>query len=58
MRDFAEHAKFRTIRTPSSIQVVRGINSEGVGLWRHYEREMAPALAILAPWVKAFGYES
>jgi tetratricopeptide (TPR) repeat protein len=58
MRDFAEHAKFRTIRTPSSIQVVRGINSESVGLWRQYTREMAPAIPILAPWVKAYGYES
>lgn len=58
MRDFAEHAKSRTIKTPSSIQVVRGINSEGVGLWRHYEREMAPAMPVLAPWVKSYGYES
>jgi hypothetical protein len=58
MRDFAEHAKSRTIKTPSSVQVVRGINSEGVGVWRHYEREMAPALPLLAPWVKSYGYEA
>jgi hypothetical protein len=56
MRDFAEHAKSRTIKTPSSVQVVRGINSDSVGLWRHYEKEMAPALPVLAPWVTAFGY--
>jgi Flp pilus assembly protein TadD len=57
MRDFAEHAKSRTIKTPSSVQVVLGINSDSVGLWRHYEKEMAPALPILAPWVTAYGYE-
>jgi Tfp pilus assembly protein PilF len=58
INDFAEHAKSRTIRTPSSTQVVRGINREGVGVWRHYRDEMAPALPILAPWVEAFGYEA
>jgi hypothetical protein len=58
INDFAEHAKSRTIRTPSSTQVVRGINREGVGVWRHYRDEMAPALPILAPWVEAFGYDA
>ena len=57
MRDFAEHAKSRTIKTPSSVQVVRGINAEGVGVWRHYESEMAPALPLLAPWVTTYGYQ-
>jgi Flp pilus assembly protein TadD len=56
MADFAEHAKGRTIRTPSSVQVVRGINSEGVGVWRHYAEQMAPAMAILKPWIEAYGY--
>ena len=56
MADFAEHAKRRTIRTPSSVQVVRGLNSDGIGVWRHYAREMAPALPILAPWIEAYGY--
>jgi Flp pilus assembly protein TadD len=57
MRDFAEHAKSRTIKTPSSVQVVRGINADSVGLWRHYEKEMAPALPVLAPWVRTYGYD-
>ncbi len=56
MNDFAEHAKSRTIRTPSSVQVVRGINKDGVGQWRHYTAEMAPAMAALTRWVTAFGY--
>ncbi|HTQ15031.1 MAG TPA: sulfotransferase [Rhizomicrobium sp.] len=57
MTDFAEHAKSRSIRTPSSIQVVKGINREGVGTWKNYEAELAPVLPLLARWVEAFGYE-
>ena len=57
MRDFAEHAKSRTIKTPSSVQIVRGINAEGVGVWRHYETEMTPALPVIAPWVTTYGYQ-
>jgi tetratricopeptide (TPR) repeat protein len=58
MRDFAEHAKSRTIRTPSSTQVIRGINSDGVGIWRNYEKDMAPAIPYLGRWIKEFGYEN
>jgi len=36
--------------------VVRGINSDSVGLWRHYQKEMAPALPVLEPWVTTYGY--
>ena len=56
MIDFAEHAKSRTIRTPSSVQVTRGLNADGVGVWRHYAKEMAPAIDILKPWIEAYGY--
>ena len=56
MGDFAAHAKSRTIRTPSSIQVVKGLNRAGVAQWRHYKTELAPALAVLRPWVEQFGY--
>lgn len=56
MRDFAEKARAETIRSPSAAQVRRPLYSEGVGQWRRYATEMAPALPILAPWVKHFGY--
>ena len=56
MNDFAVHARSRTIRTPSSVQVVKGINSDGVGQWRHYRNEMAPATALLQHWIETFGY--
>ena len=58
MNDFAEHAKSRTIRTPSSVQVVRGINRDGVGVWRNYQLEMAPALPVLRRWIETFGYQA
>jgi hypothetical protein len=37
--------------------VVQGLNASGVGYWRNYERHLAPATAILQPWIRQFGYE-
>lgn len=56
MRDFAETAKRRDVRTPSAEQVRRGLYSEGVGRWRRYGPAVDPILPILAPWVKRYGY--
>jgi tetratricopeptide (TPR) repeat protein len=56
MRDFAETAQRRDVRTPSADQVRRPLNAEGVGQWRRYREGMAPVLPLLAPWVEAFGY--
>ncbi|MGH6870860.1 MAG: sulfotransferase [Rhizomicrobium sp.] len=54
--DFATHAKSRTIRTPSSTQVVKGLNREGMGTWRHYEAEMAGVMGVLEKWVERWHY--
>jgi len=56
MRDFAGGARQRRISTPSAIQVARGLNTDGIGRWRGYAKEMAPILPLLAPWVERFGY--
>ena len=56
MRDFAARARTQSITTPSSVQVIRGLNREGIGHWRHYRDQMAPVLPILQPWVERFGY--
>ena len=56
MRDFAETAKRRDVRTPSAQQVRRGLYREGMGQWRAYAEGMAAALPILEPWVERFGY--
>jgi hypothetical protein len=56
MREFGERARTRAIPTASAPQIVRGLNSDGVGQWRHYANELRPVLPILAPWVERFGY--
>jgi hypothetical protein len=57
MNDFAARAKTKNIATPSAVQVIRGLNSDGIGAWRNYKDQLAPILPVLAPWVKAYGYE-
>jgi tetratricopeptide (TPR) repeat protein len=58
MRDFAERTRDRGIATPSGAQLAGGLSAEGVGQWRRYRQQMAPALPKLAPWVQRFGYEA
>lgn len=57
MRDFSQSARSRTIRSSASAnQVRRPLYRESVGAWRRYAEQLRPALPILAPWVKKFGY--
>jgi tetratricopeptide (TPR) repeat protein len=58
MRDFSSKAREAEIRSPSAGQVRRPLYDEAVGQWRRYATELAPALPILAPWVKKFGYST
>jgi tetratricopeptide (TPR) repeat protein len=53
---FAGAAAPQDIATPSAAQVSGGVSGEGVGQWRRYERQLAPAIRILQPWIDAFGY--
>ena len=57
MGDFALRTQKRAVLTPSTAQLVRGLNSEGLGHWRRYERELRPVLPALEPWVKRFLYD-
>jgi tetratricopeptide (TPR) repeat protein len=56
LRDFAEAARGRTIRTPSAGQVRRGLYASGRGQWRRYAGQLEPVLPVLEPWVRRFGY--
>jgi Flp pilus assembly protein TadD len=56
--NFAARAREQDIHTPGATQIGRGITSGSVGQWRAYAREMAPVMALLAPWVTKFGYEA
>lgn len=57
MGDFALRTRGRAVLTPSTAQLVRGLNTEGVGQWRRYEAELAPAFALLKPWIERFLYD-
>lgn len=56
-RTFDRTAQARGVRTASATQVRRGLY-DGGGRWRRYERQLAPILPILQPWVERFGFES
>jgi len=58
MQDFAALSRDRAIKTPSSTQVVRGLYREGAGQWQAYASQLAPAIAILEPWICHFGYKA
>jgi tetratricopeptide (TPR) repeat protein len=56
MLDVAATARSRVVRTPSAPQVRAGLNRQGLGRWRAYAAELAPAMPILAPWIDRLGY--
>jgi tetratricopeptide (TPR) repeat protein len=56
MGDFALRTRVREVLTPSTAQLVRGLNTEGLGQWRRYQAELSPVLPMLEPWVKRFYY--
>ena len=57
MGDFALRTQGREALTPSTAQLAKGLNTEGVGHWLRYREQLEPAAAILAPWVKQFYYD-
>ena len=57
MGDFALRTQTRAVLTPSTAQLVRGLNTEGLGQWRRYQAELLPVLPLLEPWVKRFYYD-
>jgi len=55
--DYSSHAKARGfISTPSYAQVVEPIYRRSLGRWRRYARHFDRAGAILAPWLRHWGY--
>ncbi len=49
------HETERAIRTASSEQVRRPIYDSSIGVWRRYERELAPLIEVLAPVLQRSG---
>jgi Tfp pilus assembly protein PilF len=56
MREFSQGVRAVNVRSVSAPQVRQGLYGGAAGQWRRYERELAPILPILQPWVKRFGY--
>lgn len=56
LRSFSTRVRSRGVATPSASQLTRGLNSDGVGLWRRYAEQLAPLEPYLQPWVERFGY--
>jgi tetratricopeptide (TPR) repeat protein len=56
MADFGARVKTSNIDTPNIAQLARGLSRDGVGYWRHYQKELMPTLPTLAPWCARFGY--
>ncbi len=56
VRDFAARIG-GNFRTPSDVQLTRGLSDAGIGQWRRFATVLAPVAPVLAPWVDHFGYE-
>ena len=56
MLQFHDTARKRRINTPSYHQVVQPVYRSALERWRRYQRQLAPVLPRLAPYVERFGY--
>jgi tetratricopeptide (TPR) repeat protein len=53
---FDEHARKKTVRSPTYADVTQPVYKRAVGRWQHYQKYLEPHLEKLEPFVKAFGY--
>ena len=58
VRGYRDHARTRTISTPSYHQVVQPLYTRSIGRWKNYRPELEAALPLLRPYVEAFGYNA
>ena len=56
MTRVAERVGARAVNTPSTMQIARGVSTEGFAAWRRYAAKMPDVLERLRPWVERFGY--
>jgi hypothetical protein len=53
---FDEHARQKTVRSPTYADVAKPVFKTAVGRWRNYGKYLEPQLAGLERFVKEFGY--
>jgi len=58
MDDFSARAVTRAFATPSTAQLVNGLQTHFVGQWRRYQTQLLEVLPILEPWVTKYQYPS
>ncbi|MEO6033918.1 MAG: sulfotransferase [Verrucomicrobiota bacterium] len=54
---FHEHARSKSVRSPTYAEVTKPIFTSAKGRWRNYQKYLEPWLTKLEPFVKAYGYE-
>jgi hypothetical protein len=55
---FDEHARSKRVISPTYADVAKPISRRAVGRWQKYQKYFEPHLDKLAPFLKAFGYDS
>jgi tetratricopeptide (TPR) repeat protein len=53
---FDEHARSKSVGSPSYAEVVKPVSKRAIGRWQNYRRHLEPYLERLEPMVKALGY--
>jgi Sulfotransferase family len=53
---FNEHAKQKLVRSPTYADVGKPIYKSSLGRWQNYRKYLEPHLAVLEPFLRAFGY--
>jgi len=58
VRNYHQHAKASTIRTPSYKQASQKIYQEAKYRWLRYQKQLAPYMEQLEPFIRYFGYDT
>jgi tetratricopeptide (TPR) repeat protein len=53
---FDEHARSKSLRSPSYAEVIKPVSKRAIGRWQHYRRHLEPYLGRLEPMMKTLGY--
>jgi tetratricopeptide (TPR) repeat protein len=53
---FDQHARTKSLRSPSYAEVTKPVSKRAIGRWQHYRRHIEPYVARLEPMMKALGY--
>lgn len=53
---FDEHARTKSLRSPSYAEVTKPVSKRAIGRWQNYRRHLQPYLAKLEPMIKTLGY--